>query len=100
MNWIRTIFMALVSVMVFFSIVMKLGWLDIGEQSTLEFLKNVFAGNYLMFSSAVFIISWLFFSIGGPISWMTFIARLAFVQALSLGFYYIMAKVLVERIGG
>lgn len=89
--------LSLLTVLIFFALLIAFGWLDTGNQSTSEILRNIFAGNYLFFSVPIFLGSLFAFGIG-QFGTKGFLYRLLLVLLVSFAFYYAIAKYLITRL--
>lgn len=97
MKFLNTILLSLVTVLIFFALIVGLGWLQTGGQDFSEIIKDIFAGNYLLFSVPIFIASLFVYGIGSY-ALKGFWYRLVLILLFALGFYYSLARYLITRL--
>lgn len=97
--WIKTIIYSLLTVLLYFGLLIAFGWLDVGEQSVYQILRNIFVGNYLFFTVPVFIFS--FFVYGGHKNdGKNFVFRLLLILIVSIAAYMAVTDYLINKLNG
>ncbi len=98
MRVLRTIILAAITVVIFFALLILLGWLDVSDDSYAKILQNIFAGNYLLISTPIFIVS--LFVISNAKDAKSFLLRMLIALLIGMAYYYILAKFLISRLNG
>ncbi|MBX4187742.1 MAG: hypothetical protein KW793_01240 [Candidatus Doudnabacteria bacterium] len=97
--WIKTIIYSVLTTLLFFGLIISFGWLDTGEQTNAQILRNVFLGQYLFFAIPVFIFSFFVYS-GHKNDGRNFIFRLLLILVVSLAAYMGITAYLLTKLNG
>jgi hypothetical protein len=97
--WIKTFLFAILTVLVFYALLFAFGWLDVGEQTNLQILRNIFAGQYLFFTVPVFILSFIVYS-GHKDDGKNLVLRMLLVLIISIAAYMAVTSYLLTRLNG
>ncbi len=90
--------LSLANVLLFFALIFILGWIDFGDKSNYEILRNIFIGNYLFFTVPVFVVS--MFLLANFKGFRSAIIRMVVALTISIASYTLVVRYLVEKLNG